>query len=174
MSAEQHAAGQKRDARTPADKTDAMRRARDESVKNLQIDDLVRLEASTSLADAITQMKRDEGGCAIICESGRVVGIFTERDLVSKIIGEQVDMNAPVREWMTTRVETLGPEATLGDAVRVMNEHGYRNIPVVDAGRLIGSVSIFDVITYLAESYPKETMNLPPVPAQVMDTPEGG
>ncbi|HYY59301.1 MAG TPA: CBS domain-containing protein, partial [Pyrinomonadaceae bacterium] len=65
-------------------------------------------------------------------------------------------------------------EATIGDAVRVMNEKGYRNVPLVQDGRLIGSVSVFDVIMYLAESYPKETMNLPPVPAQVMDTQEGG
>jgi CBS domain-containing protein len=75
---------------------------------------------------------------------------------------------------MSPVVATLTGEATIGDAVRVMNEKSYRNIPLVKAGELVGSVSVFDVITYLAESYPKETMNLPPVPAQVMDTPEGG
>ena len=64
--------------------------------------------------------------------------------------------------------------ATVGDAVRVMNEKSYRNIPLVKDGQLIGSISVFDVITYLAESYPKETMNLPPDPAQVMDTTDGG
>ena len=48
------------------------------------------------------------------------------------------------------------------------------SIALIKDGQLIGSISVFDVITYLAESYPKETMNLPPVPAQVMDTPEGG
>ncbi|PYS49287.1 MAG: CBS domain-containing protein, partial [Acidobacteria bacterium] len=116
-----------------------------------------------------------EGGCAIICNGdGQVVGIFTERDLLNKVIGRDVDLSAPISNFMYASVETLTTDATIGDAVQVMNEKSYRNIPLVKDGRLIGSISVFDVITYLAESYPKETMNLPPVPAQVMDTPEGG
>ncbi len=75
---------------------------------------------------------------------------------------------------MSPIVAMLDSRATIGDAVRIMNEKSYRNIPLVKDGALVGSISVFDVITYLAESYPKETMNLPPVPAQVMDTAEGG
>jgi CBS domain-containing protein len=120
-------------------------------------------------------MKKDEGGCAIVCdEEGQIVGIFTERDLLNKIVGQEIDMNSSVRSFMSPAVETLSTDATIGDAVRIMNEKSYRNIPLLKDNQLIGSVSVFDVITYLAESYPKETMNLPPVPAQVMDTPEGG
>ncbi|MGB7924907.1 MAG: CBS domain-containing protein [Pyrinomonadaceae bacterium] len=174
MSVEEYA-GQKRVPQTPADKTDAPRRVREDSVNLLETDDYVCIQPSTPLSEAIERMREDEGGCAIICEDARIVGIFTERDLLTKIIGKQgVDMSSPVSDWMTTTVETLTPAATIGDAVRVMNDKGYRNIPVVKDGQLVGSISVFDVITYLAESYPKETMNLPPVPAQVMDTQEGG
>jgi CBS domain-containing protein len=173
MSAEQ-SAGHKRMPRTPEDKTDAPRRVRDDSVSLLETDDYVCIQPSTPLSEAIEQMKEDEGGCAIVCDDKGIVGIFTERDLLTKIIGEQVDLSLPVRDWMTPVVETLTPDATIGDAVRLMNERGYRNIPLVKDGQPVGSISVFDVITYLAESYPKETMNLPPVPAQVMDTPEGG
>ncbi|HKR02533.1 MAG TPA: CBS domain-containing protein [Pyrinomonadaceae bacterium] len=175
MSAENPAATQKSEPLTPADKTDAPRRARADSVTLLETDDFVCIRPDTPLAEAIEQMKRDEGGCAIVCdEEGRVVGIFTERDLLNKIVGQQVEMSSAVSDWMSPAVETLTDEATVGDAVRVMDEKSYRNIPLVKEGQLIGSISVFDVITYLAESYPKETMNLPPVPAQVMDTPEGG
>jgi CBS domain-containing protein len=173
MSVDQ-SAGQKSVPRTPADKTDAPRRVREDSINLLETDDYVCIQPSTSLSEAIERMREDEGGCAIICEEARIVGIFTERDLMTKIIGNQVDMSSPVSRWMTTTVETLTPAATIGDVVRVMNEKGHRNIPVVKDGQLVGSISVFDVITYLAESYPKETMNLPPVPAQVMDTQEGG
>jgi CBS domain-containing protein len=173
MSVEE-SAGQKRVPRTPADKTNAPRAVRKDSVGLLETDDYVCIQPSTPLSEAIERMREDEGGCAIICEETRIVGIFTERDLLTKIIGKQVDMSSPVSDWMTTTVETLTPAATIGDAVRVMNEKGHRNIPVVQDGQLVGSISVFDVITYLAESYPKETMNLPPVPAQVMDTQEGG
>jgi CBS domain-containing protein len=174
MSAE-YPATQKSEAQTPADKTDAPRRARRDSVTLLETDDFVCIRPDTTLSEAVEQMKKDEGGCAIVCnEEGGIVGIFTERDLLNKIVGQGIDMNAPVRDWMSTEVETLTPDASIGDAVRVMNEKSYRNIPLVKDNQLIGSISVFDVITYLAESYPKETMNLPPVPAQVMDTPEGG
>lgn len=161
-------------AKTPEQKTDAPRHARRDNVTLMETDDYVCIEPSTPLAEAIERMKKDEGGCAIVCEGKRVVGIFTERDLLMKVIGEEVDMDIPVRELMSPVVATLTGEATIGDAVRIMNEKSYRNIPLVREGELVGAVSVLDVITYLAESYPKETMNLPPVPAQVMDTPEGG
>jgi CBS domain-containing protein len=174
MSAE-YPATQKSEPQTPADKTDAPHRTRRDSLTLLETDDFVCIRPDTVLSEAIEQMKKDEGGCAIVCdEAGSVVGIFTERDLLNKIVGLKIDMNSPVRDWMSAGVETLAPDASIGDAVRVMNEKGYRNIPLVKDNQLVGSISVFDVITYLAESYPKETMNLPPVPAQVMDTPEGG
>lgn len=174
MSVEQPGAGQKRVPETPEDKTDAPRRVRNDSVSLLETDDYVCIEPTTKLHEAIERMKEDEGGCVIICEAGRITGIFTERDLISKVIGEEVDMDAPVSHYMTATVETLSADATIGDAVELMNRKGYRNIPLVRDGQLYGSISVFDIITYLAESYPKETMNLPPVPAQVMDTQEGG
>jgi CBS domain-containing protein len=174
MSVEQPAAGQKHAARTPDEKTDAPRRVRRDSVTLLQTDDFVCIEPTTPLSEAIERMKEDEGGCAIVCEEGRIVGIFTERDLIAKVVGSETDMSVPVSRYMTSAVETLSMDATISDAVEVMNRKGYRNIPLVKDGQLSGSISVFDVITYLAESYPKETMNLPPVPAQVMDTQEGG
>lgn len=172
MSTEQPA-GQKRVAETPADKTDVPHRARRQSVTQLETDDFICVESVTPLSEAIEQMKKDEGACAIICQEGRVVGIFSERDLLKKVVGEQVDACAPVSDFMSP-VETLTKEATVGDAVRLMNEKGYQDIAVVEDGKVVGSISVFDIISYLAESYPKETMNLPPVPAQVMDTQEGG
>jgi CBS domain-containing protein len=174
MSAE-YPATQKSEPQTLADKTDAPHRARQDSVTLLKTNDFFCVRPDTPLTEAIEEMKRDEGGCVIVCEEGgNVVGIFTERDLLNKIVGQAVEMNSPVSRWMSPLVETLSTEATIGDAVRLMDAKSYRNIPLVKDGQLIGSISVFDIITYLAESYPKETMNLPPVPAQVMDTPEGG
>ena len=110
----------------------------------------------------------------IVSDDGRVAGIFTERDLLTKVLGQNVDLESPISDWMQPAVETLSSEATIGDAVRLMNEKSFRNIPLVKNGELMGSISVFDIITYLAECYPKATMNLPPLPAQVMDTVDGG
>jgi CBS domain-containing protein len=146
----------------------------DQRVSVLQTDDYVAVSPYTPLSQAIEAMKDDEGGCVIVSDDGRVAGIFTERDLLNKIMGEDVDFESPISKWMQPAVETLSSEATIGDAVRLMNEKGFRNIPLVKGNQLVGSISVFDIITYLAECYPKETMNLPPLPAQVMDSVDGG
>ena len=156
-------------------KTASSRKAREDSVSSMQTDDYVCIAPSTPLFKAIESMKQDEGGYAIVCAAdGSVVGIFTERDLLTKIVGQELDLNAPVSNWMSPVVATLTPEATIGDAVSIMNDKGYRNVPLVKNGKLVGSISVFDVISYLAESYPKTTMNLPPNPDQVMETTDGG
>jgi len=153
---------------------DRPRNVHERPVSVLQTDDFVCISPYTPLGQAIEAMKTDEGACAIVCEDGRVVGMFTERDLLTKIMGEQADMNSPIGDWMQPVVETLSPDATIGDGVRLMNERGFRNIPLVADGMLAGSISVFDIIAYLAECYPKEAMNLPPDSAQVMDTVDGG
>lgn len=172
MSAKESAADE-----TPAvviAKTESSQHARRDKVSLMETDDYVCVAPSDPLSKAVEVMKQDEGGCAIVCELGRVVGIFTERDVLTKIIGEPVDMNDPVSKWMSPVVVTLSPDATIGDAVTIMTDKSYRNIPLVRDGQLAGSISVFDVISYLAESYPKETMNLPPNLDQVMDSEHGG
>src|SRR4051812_40896461 len=95
MSAEQSAANQKRGTQTPSDKTDEPKRARHDSVSLLETNDYFCVAPAAPLSEAIEQMKRDEGGCVIVCESERVVGIITERDLLNRIVGQEIDMSAP-------------------------------------------------------------------------------
>lgn len=149
-------------------------RACEQKVRVLPTDDYVAVSPFTPLSQAIEAMRNDEGGCVIISDDGRVAGIFTERDLLTRIVGQNVDLESPISQWMQPAVETLSTHATVGDAVKLMNERSFRNIPLVKNGELAGSISVFDIITYLAECYPKTTMNLPPIPAQVMDTVDGG
>jgi len=162
------------DLRKRSSQADKLPKARGQRVRVLPTDDYVAVSPFTPLAQAIEAMKGDEGGCVIVSDDGRVAGIFTERDLLTKIVGQEVDLDSPISKWMEAAVETLSPYATIGDAVRLMNEKSFRNIPLVKNGELAGSISVFDIITYLAECYPKATMNLPPMSAQVMDTVDGG
>lgn len=166
---------QELDLRKRGSQRDDLRKAREQRVRNLQTGDYVAVSPYTTLAQAIEAMKSDEGGCVIVSDDGRVAGIFTERDVLAKVVGKNVNLDSPISEWMQPAVETLSPEATIGEAVRLMNERSFRNIPLVRKGsELVGSISVFDIITYLAECYPKTTMNLPPLPRQVMDTVDGG
>ena len=155
-------------------KSDTLRRACAQRVRVLHTDDYVAVSPYTPLSQAIEAMKNDEGGCVIVSDDGRVAGIFTERDVLTKVIGQDIDSESPISQWMQPAVETLSLDATVGDAVRLMHERSFRNVPLVKKGELVGSISVFDIITYLAECYPKETMNLPPLSAQVMDNVDGG
>ncbi len=174
MSSEQNAAEQKRAARRVEDKTDAPRGVRSDEIKNLPPRNITRVKHTASLGEVVQLMKAKETDAVLVYEGERLAGIFTERDFLVKVSGEAVDGGEPVARFMSAVGCTLAPGATLGDAVRAMNEAGCRTIPILEDGSVVGAVSVLDVMTYLAESYPKETMNLPPVPAQVMDTPEGG
>src|SRR5438477_11221330 len=104
---------------------DQLRNAQDQSVSVLQTDDYVAVSPHTPLSQAIEAMKRDEGGCVIILDDGRLAGIFTERDLLTKSLGEDVDSESPIANWMQPVVETLSPEATVGEAWRLMNERSF-------------------------------------------------
>jgi CBS domain-containing protein len=165
---------EERDLRKDRLQRGGLPKARDQRVSALQTDDYIAVSPHTPLSQAIEAMKTDEGGCVIISDDGRVAGIFTERDLLTKVLGENANLDSPISEWMQPKVETLSPDATIGEAVRLMNEKSFRNIPLVKRGELVGSISVFDIIRYLAECYPKATMNLPPLPEQVMDTLDGG
>ncbi|HEV2884848.1 MAG TPA: CBS domain-containing protein, partial [Pyrinomonadaceae bacterium] len=174
----QSMSGESASSQTPSvavAKTASTQKARADRVSMLECEDYVCIPPTAPLSEAIEAMKTDEGGCAIVCESDRtVVGVFTERDLLTKIIGQDVEVSAPVSRWMSPVVATLSPDATIGEAVTIMNDKGYRNIPLVKDGKLVGSISVFDIIRYLSESYPKTTINLPPNTDQVMESRDGG
>ncbi|MCH8815479.1 MAG: CBS domain-containing protein [Chloroflexi bacterium] len=101
---------------------------------------------------------------------------MTERDVLLKIVARDVDYKEPVDNFMTKDPATLPKRATLGEAVRLMNDRDFRHIPIVDesTGEAVAIFSIRYVIDYLAESFPEQVLNLPPRPHQKMITPEGG
>jgi len=113
---------------------DRLRNACDQRVSVLATDDYVAVSPYTPLSQAIEAMKNDEGGCVIISDDGRVAGIFTERDLLTKVLGETVDFESPISDWMQPQVATLSFEATIGEAVRLMNEKSFRNVPLMKNG----------------------------------------
>src|SRR2546422_8781194 len=103
----------------------------DQRVSVLPTDDYVAVSPFTPLSQAIEAMKKDEGGCVIVLDDGRVAGIFTERDLLAKVFGETIDLESPISQWMQPAVQTLSPEAAVGEAGRLIPERSLRHIPLV-------------------------------------------
>jgi CBS domain-containing protein len=114
-------------------------------------------------------------GCALVVRDGKLVGIFTERDVLRKVAGAKLDLTAtPVEQVMTPNPDTLPATASIAFALREMSVEGYRHIPLVNAdGSPEGVVSVRDIVTWLVEFLPATVLNLPPSPA-ISTTLDGG
>ncbi len=147
---------------------------RKERLGSLPISNPACVAAGTSLEETLRLM-RDEGvGCVLVCDGERLVGIFTERDVLNKLFGAEVDHRDPVDRYMTPDPAVLSLDDSLGDAVRMMTERGYRHIPLRDRlGRRAGMIAARDIVHYVAEHFPAEVVNLPPSLHQHFTTPEG-
>ena len=147
---------------------------RDTRIRHLDLQPAVCVDRGAPLATVIERLREQKSGSALVCEGGRVVGIFTERDLLRKVIGRGVDYDDPVDNFMSPDPASLTPDDLLGDAIRKMDEGAYRTIPLVDgSGKQVGLLSVRDVIRYIAEHFPREVLDLPPRAQQTFDTPEG-
>jgi CBS domain-containing protein len=147
---------------------------RDERLGNLRLSDPACVPRGVSLEETLRLMREERVGCVLVCEGDRLVGIFTERDVLNKLIGSGVSESETVDRFMTPDPACLTPRHTLGDAVCMMTERGYRHIPLLDErGRRAGLVAARDIVNYIAEHFPAEVVNLPPRLDQKFNTPEG-
>ena len=146
----------------------------DESIRRLNLPAFPCVPPQTSLRDAIARMKAHRSGTVLVGDADHLAGIFTERDVLMKLLGGSIDYDAPVERYMTTNPRTLGPDNTLAEAVRLMTAGEYRHMPIVDpAGRPLGLLGARDQVDFIAEHFPEEVMNLPPQIHQVSYAPEG-
>ncbi len=150
--------------------------------KNLKIDSVRRLNPTPPLsmtpdqtvAEAVEVMRAHRVGCVLVCGESGVVGIFTERDLLRRVLGAGQPLTARLGDCMTPDPVTIHPRDSVGSAIRRMEEGGYRHLPVVDTGgRPVGILSAKRIVHYLAEHYPLTVCNQPPDPAVVPHAPEG-
>lgn len=135
----------------------------------------VSVEPSTTIREAVDLMNRHRIGSVLVLEGRRLAGIFTERDVLSRVIGK-LQLDTPVRAVMTRDPETVRLDTTIVYALNKMHVGGYRRIPVVDAeGRAIGVISVRDVVAYLVSLCPRCVLNLPPEPELgIAHHPDGG
>jgi CBS domain-containing protein len=95
-----------------------------------------------SVAKAAWMMKKNKVGAVLVVEQGRLVGIFTERDAVYRVMALGLPPDTTVlRDVMTREPMSVGPDESLGTAMLLMHEHGFRHAPVIEDGRPIGVVS---------------------------------
>jgi len=132
------------------------------------------IAAGTPVAAVIQRMRAARGEPALIVQDGRLVGIFTERDVLLRVLGQSVPGSAPVDDYMKRAPQTLTADATLGEAAHLMDRGRFRHVPIIDAGgRPLLTLRQQDILAYIAEAFPAEILNLPPRPHQRLEEPEG-
>ena len=114
-------------------------------IRDIMSTAVFRVEPSTTVAEAATVMGERHVGSAIVVEGEQLTGIFTERDIV-KALGQHFDAGGhTVSNWMTPNPTTIAPDASTDEALDMMLRGGFRHLPVVEEGRVIGVVSIRDL-----------------------------
>src|SRR5262249_6873559 len=116
----------------------------------------------TSVSDAITLMKRHGMGCVLVEAERRLVGIFTERDVLFRVVGGDLDpARTPVSQVMTADPETLTMEDELAWVLNMMAVGGFRHVPIVDDdGRPVAVFSVKHIVERLVDFFPTDVLNL--------------
>ncbi|MCI0849879.1 MAG: CBS domain-containing protein [Chloroflexi bacterium] len=145
-----------------------------DKIVSLKLPSPLCVPSGTSVRQVIDTVQQRETGAVLVCEGKRLAGIMTERDVLMKVLARDVSYHDPVDKFMTANPATLTADRTLGEAIAMMTQEGFRNVPIVDAaGEAIALLRVRDVILHLAESFPDHVLNLPPRPHQELKTPEG-
>jgi len=99
-----------------------------------------------TVIDAVNAMNDHHVGSVLVCEGGYPVGVFSERDVLVRVVAAQRDPRQTlVRDVMTTRLYTASPDDTLLEVMRLMTDRRCRHVPVMEGETLIGLVSIGDL-----------------------------
>lgn len=104
------------------------------------------VEKGLNVFYAANVMKERARGSLVVVDDGKPVGIVTERDIVRRVVAEGRSPSATkVGDIMSTPLISVGPEATVAAAVRVMYENGIRRLPVVENDRVVGMLTVTDL-----------------------------
>jgi CBS domain-containing protein len=124
----------------------------------------ITLEPQATVRTALRTLAEHRTGALLVCREKRLVGIFTERDVL-RLLADGADLDSPIEEHMRKEPLTLGPSATLGQAVAQMSEGGVRRMPIVDSqGVPVGMLKVSGIVRYMVEHFPKVIYTLPPSP----------
>jgi len=108
---------------------------------------VVSITPDTSVFDALNIMNEKNIGAVLVMEDEELVGIFSERDYARKVIlAGRSSKITEVKELMTCKVYCIDPSRTIQDVMELMNEHGFRHVPVVESEKVIGVLSSGDVM----------------------------
>jgi len=146
----------------------AIIRLETDSLTQVGLEQPLTVSPRTSVREVLRLLHARRVGAVLVTElvAGREVlqGIFTERDALKRM-ARAAPLDVPIEEAMVRPAVTVAREDTVGHAVRMMYEGGFRHLPVVDAdGHPTGMINVAGLLHYLVEHVPRVVYNLPPTP----------
>ncbi|MEW6189623.1 MAG: CBS domain-containing protein [Actinomycetota bacterium] len=121
-------------------------------LKDMMTRRVVSIGPDSSVIEAAKRMGEENVGCLIVLEDEKLVGMLTDRDIATRVVGEGIDpQGCKVRDCMTREIVTAIPQTDILDAAKLMTKYEVRRLPIVDGQRVVGIVSIADIAAY-AES----------------------
>lgn len=123
-----------------------------------------------TVRQTVDRMQREGEGCVLICDENRtLLGIFTERDLLRRVIGERVSLDSPIKGVMSAHPSVARETEPATRALQVLHRGGLRHVPVVDdRNRPVGLVTVRGVMEYLVDHFPRTVYNQPPEAAALV------
>lgn len=119
------------------------------------------VSVNVTVAEAVQQMNRHKIGSVLVMDGSKLAGIFTERDVLTRVIGAELDPKITlVSNVMTANVITVAPGTTVQQVMDTFSEKRCRHLPVVDGGKLAGLISIGDVSRWVAGMHRAEAESL--------------
>ncbi|HSB62092.1 MAG TPA: CBS domain-containing protein [Vicinamibacteria bacterium] len=105
------------------------------------------IDIQATVYEALKMMADKNVGALVVLEGEKLAGIFSERDYARKVVllGKS-SKDTPVSELMTAKVVTIDPDRTAGECMALMTERRFRHLPVIDGGKLVGVISIGDIV----------------------------
>ena len=119
---------------------------------------LVTAPAKTTISEAARLMKQRHVGAIMVVEDGNLVGIFTERDALFRVLAEGRDGQTMLDDVMTRNPQTIHPDRSFAEALQMMYGGSFRHVPVVEDGRPIGMVSARDALGPELEAFVYELL----------------
>ncbi|HEX6386642.1 MAG TPA: CBS domain-containing protein [Anaerolineae bacterium] len=146
-----------------------------EKVAHLDLSGFCQLSSGTTVRDGLEKMRQAGHNVALVIDNNNLIGVFTDRDVLRKVATAPKTWDQPVDEVMTPNPVTVSPDSSAADALWLMDDRHFRNLPVVHQdGTILGNMTHRAVIEYLAARYPVEVLNRPLRPDQFPRKAEGG
>jgi CBS domain-containing protein len=108
------------------------------------------ISPEATVFDAIQLMADKNIGAVLVTEGGKLVGIITERDYTRKVaLKGKVSKQTAVKEILSGQLINVGPDHTVEECMRLMTDHRIRHLPVLDGERILGVISIGDLVNWI-------------------------